>query len=74
VRLRTSGVEAGERFEQSVSWAASEVVALLDADNRVSLFTDGPCFPADSGVRHRAKLLAFLALVEPGHEATEAMS
>jgi uncharacterized protein (DUF58 family) len=69
VRLKTRGVRAGEPFEQRVSWAASEIVALLDAQNRVSLSTDDSCFPADSGTRHRARLLSFLALVEPetGH-------
>jgi uncharacterized protein (DUF58 family) len=65
VRLRTRGIEAGESFEQRVSWAASEIVALLDNDNRVSLRTNGPCFAADTGTHHRARLLSFLALVEP---------
>ncbi|MFQ5417562.1 MAG: DUF58 domain-containing protein [Myxococcota bacterium] len=65
VRLKTRNVEAGEPFEARVSWAASEIVAMLDADNRVSLTTDGPRFAAGSGARHRARLLSFLALVEP---------
>jgi uncharacterized protein (DUF58 family) len=65
VRLHTRGIDAGEPFEQRVSWAASEIVALLDGDNRVSLRTDGPCFAADTGTHHRARLLSFLALVEP---------
>ena len=65
VHLRTRGIDAGEPFERRVSWAASEVVAPLDSDNRVSLRTDGPCFAADSGTHHRARLLSFLALVEP---------
>jgi uncharacterized protein (DUF58 family) len=65
VRLRTRGVAVGEPFEQRVVWAASEIVALIDADSRVSLRTDGPCFDADTGHRHRARLLAFLALVQP---------
>jgi uncharacterized protein (DUF58 family) len=66
VRLKTRGIAAGEPFENRVSWAASEIVALIDADDRVSLRTDGPCFAADTGKRHRARLLSFLALVEPG--------
>jgi uncharacterized protein (DUF58 family) len=65
VRLPTRGIDAGEPFEQRVSWAASEIVALLDTGNRVSLRTDGPCFAADAGTHHRARLLSFLALVEP---------
>jgi uncharacterized protein (DUF58 family) len=65
VRLQTRGFDAGEPFEQRVSWAASEIVALLDSGNRVSLHTDGPCFAADAGTHHRARLLSFLALVEP---------
>jgi uncharacterized protein (DUF58 family) len=65
VRLKTRGVPAGEPFENRVSWAASEIVALIDADDRVSLRTDGPSFAADTGKRHRARLLSFLALVQP---------
>jgi uncharacterized protein (DUF58 family) len=65
VRLRTRDVPHGDHFEERVIWAASEVVALLDADTRVSLKTDGQCFTAGSGRHHRARLLAFLALVQP---------
>jgi uncharacterized protein (DUF58 family) len=65
VRLRTRGLAAGEAFEQRVSWAASEIVALIDGNNRVSLSTVGRCFGADSGHRHRARLLSHLALVQP---------
>jgi len=65
VRLKTRGIAPGEPFENRVSWAASEIVALIDADDRVSLRTDGPCFAADTGQRHRARLLSFLALVQP---------
>jgi uncharacterized protein (DUF58 family) len=65
VHLHTHGIDAGDPFERRVSWAASEIVALLDCDNRVSLRTDGPCFAADTGTHHRARLLSFLALVEP---------
>jgi uncharacterized protein (DUF58 family) len=65
VRLRTRNVPHGDSFEERVTWAASEVVALLDADTRVALKTDGQCFKAGSGRHHRARLLAFLALVQP---------
>jgi uncharacterized protein (DUF58 family) len=68
VRLQTRGVEAGQPFEMRVSWAASEIVALLDSDRRVSLRTESGRFEADSGQRHRARLLSFLALIQPGAE------
>lgn len=69
VRLQTRGVKAGEPFESRVSWAASEIVALIDSERRVSLRTEGSRFEADSGQRHRARLLAFLALIQPGAES-----
>jgi len=65
VRLRTRDAAPGERFEERVSWAASEVCALIDADHRVALATDHQRFAADSGARHRAALLTILARVEP---------
>ncbi len=65
VRLRTRGVQPGERFERSVGWAASEIAALLDAGTRVVLRTDDELIDAGSGARHRARLLSYLALVEP---------
>jgi len=65
VRLRTRDAAPGERFEERVSWAASEVCALIDADHRVALATDPQRFAADSGARHRAALLTILARVEP---------
>lgn len=70
VRLHTRNVPDGDHFEQRVSWAASEIVALIDADSRVSLRTDAARFPADSGRHHRARLLAFLARVETDEHAT----
>lgn len=66
VRLRTHGQSPGEAFERLVGWAASEVVALLDAGLRVALRTEDELLEAESGARHRARLLAFLARVEPG--------
>jgi len=68
VRLRTRGVRAGERFERSVVWVASEIAALLDAGSRVALRTDDELIDADAGIRHRARLLTYLALVEPTDE------
>jgi uncharacterized protein (DUF58 family) len=65
VRLRTTNIPAGDPFEERVSWAASEIVALIDADNRVLLRTDSRCFPAGSGRLHRSRLLSYLAVVEP---------
>jgi uncharacterized protein (DUF58 family) len=65
VRLRTSGQDPGERFERSVSWAASEVVAFLAAGSRVGLRTDREAVPSRDGAQQRVRLLAFLARVEP---------
>jgi uncharacterized protein (DUF58 family) len=72
VRLRTRGVQPGERFERSVGWAASEIAALLDAGSRVALRTDDDLVDAGVGTRHRGRLLSYLALVEPSDSATRA--
>jgi len=72
VRLRTRGAQPGERFERSVVWVASEVAALLDAGSRVALSTDDERIEAGSGARQRARLLAFLALVEPSDDKSTA--
>ena len=66
VRLRTGGRAPEAAFEQRVVWAASEVAAWIDAGRRVALLTDAERFDARSGAQHRARLLGFLALVEPG--------
>jgi uncharacterized protein (DUF58 family) len=65
VRLRTRGAQPGERFERSVVWVASEIAALLDAGSRVALRIDDDLIDAGAGIRHRARLLTYLALVEP---------
>jgi uncharacterized protein (DUF58 family) len=70
VRLRTRGAQPGERFERSVVWVASEIAALLDAGSRVALRTDDGLIDAGSGVRHRARLLSYLALVEPSDDGS----
>jgi len=72
VRLRTRGAKPGEPFERSVVWVASEVAALLDAGSRVALCTDDERIEAGSGARQRARLLAYLALVAPSHDASPA--
>ena len=71
VRLRTHGVQPGERFERSVVWVASEIATLLDAGSRVALRTDEGLIDAGAGVRHRARLLTYLALVEPGGDTSQ---
>lgn len=65
VRLRTAGEQQGVDFERRVRWAASEIVALLEAGRRVALRTDGEFHEARGGIRQRARLLSFLARVTP---------
>jgi uncharacterized protein (DUF58 family) len=65
VRLRTGGRAPGVGFEERVVWAASEVAAWIDVGRRVALRTEDAHFPAASGSRQRARLLSFLARVEP---------
>lgn len=65
VRLRTGGSPDAEIFERDVEWAASEVAALCDAGLRVGLVTDADRIAARAGRWQRARLLAFLALVQP---------
>jgi len=64
VRLRTAGARSREAFEERVRWAASEVVAHLSAGLQVGLVTDDDRIRPDSGLRQRARLLSFLAVVE----------
>jgi len=71
VQLRTHGVRPGERFERSIGWAASEIAALLDAGSRVALRTDDERIDAGAGPRQRARLLSFLALVEPSADTSQ---
>jgi uncharacterized protein (DUF58 family) len=65
VRLRTAGSAPGDAFERAVCWAASEVVAWIDAGTRVALRTDREHLPAARGAAQRATLLAHLARVAP---------
>jgi uncharacterized protein (DUF58 family) len=65
VRLRTRGAAPGDGFEAEVARAASEAEAALCAGLRVALRTDDAAFPPDAGAAHRARLLGYLALVEP---------
>jgi uncharacterized protein (DUF58 family) len=66
VPLRTRGERAGARFEELVRRAASRVVAALDAGLRVGLRTDEGLLEPAAGPRQRARLLGYLACVEPG--------
>jgi len=68
VRLRTRDA-AGPAFESAVCFAASDVVALLDAGARVALRTDALRLPPADGPAQRARLLAFLARVAPDPDA-----
>jgi len=65
VRLRTRGAAPGDAFEHEVARAAAETEAGLRAGLRVALHTDAARFAADAGAIHRARLLGFLALIEP---------
>jgi uncharacterized protein (DUF58 family) len=66
VRLRTQGRGPGVGFERAVGFAASEVVAWLEAGARVALRTDAERLAPASGPAQRTRLLAFLARVAPG--------
>ncbi|MGH0034692.1 MAG: DUF58 domain-containing protein [Myxococcota bacterium] len=66
VLLRTAGARAGEDFEKRVSWAASEAAAHLAAGLRVALRTDRERIDPGSGLGQRARLLSFLARIQPG--------
>ncbi len=72
VRLGTDDAIRGEAFEQRVRWTASEVVAHLAAGHRVGLRTDSAHLPAAAGGVQRARLLGFLARVQPGRRAEAA--
>ncbi|UCE86199.1 MAG: DUF58 domain-containing protein [Deltaproteobacteria bacterium] len=65
VRLRTAGEPEAAIFERDVAWAASEIATLIDAELRVGLVTDADRIAPRGGPRQRARLLAFLALVQP---------
>jgi uncharacterized protein (DUF58 family) len=65
VRLRTRDVHPGDGFETAVRRAASEVVSWLESGARVALRTDAARFEAADGSGQRARLLRFLARVEP---------
>lgn len=65
IRLGTTGVAGADAFEESVSRAASQIVAGLEAGLRIGLRTDAERFAPGAGPRHRTRLLCFLALVQP---------
>ncbi len=69
------GAPTGDRFERRVSRAASEVVEHLQRGLAVALRTDAIYLPAETGPRHRIRLLSFLALVRAdGSAEAEASS
>ena len=68
VRLRTARREPGDDFERDVRASASEVAAFLARGLRVGLRTDREHLEPRDGGRQRARLLGFLARVEPGRE------
>jgi uncharacterized protein (DUF58 family) len=67
VILRTRG--AAEDFETAVARAASQAESGLREGLRVALRTDTQRFGSGTGAVHRARLLGFLALVEPERDA-----
>jgi uncharacterized protein (DUF58 family) len=72
VRLRTRNQAAGEAFEEAVCRAAAAVDRACAAGGRVTLRTDDEWLRAGMGARHRLRLLAFLARVEPRRPRTGA--
>jgi len=65
VVLRTRGAAGGEPFERAVERAAAQAEAGLRAGLRVGLRTDGAALAPGAGPIHRARLLGYLALVQP---------
>lgn len=65
VRLHTASGSAGPAFERAVGRAASEAATALAAGLRVGLRTDSRRIAPDRGPAQRARLLGYLALVEP---------
>ena len=63
--MRTREASPGENFEGAVGFTASEVLALLERGNPVALRTDSEFVESGQGLRHRTRLLTFLALVAP---------
>ena len=63
--MRTREASPGENFENAVGFTASEVLALLERGNLVALRTDSEFVESGHGLRHRTRLLTFLALVAP---------
>lgn len=65
VRLHREGHRPGEAFEAEVRSAASQVARHLEAGLRVGLHAGGERFAPGVGPEQRARLLAWLAEVEP---------
>jgi len=69
VRLRTAGRTADAGFERDVRGSASEVAALLERGLRVGLRTDREHLAPGAGASQHARLLGFLARIQPGSSA-----
>jgi uncharacterized protein (DUF58 family) len=65
LRLRTAGRGADAGFERDVRRSASEVSAMLAGGLRVGLRTDRDHLRPAAGSEQRARLLGFLARIEP---------
>jgi uncharacterized protein (DUF58 family) len=65
LRLRTAGRTADAGFERDVRGSASQVTALLERGLRVGLRTERERVAPGAGSHQRARLLGFLARVEP---------
>jgi uncharacterized protein (DUF58 family) len=65
VVLRTRGAPPGDPFERAVERAAGQAEAALRAGLRVGLRTDDAALAPAAGAVHRARLLGYLALVQP---------
>jgi uncharacterized protein (DUF58 family) len=65
VVLHTRGAAPGDLFERAVERAAAQAEAGLLAGLRVGLRTDGAALVPAAGAVHRARLLGYLALIQP---------
>ena len=71
VVLQTRGTVPGEGFERAVERAAAQAEAGFRAGLRVGLRTEASALAPGAGTVHRARLLGYLALVQPEHAADE---
>ena len=71
VVLQTRGTVPGDGFERAVERAAAQAEAGFRAGLRVGLRTEASALAPGAGTVHRARLLGYLALVQPEHAADE---